>query len=396
MPSISTVMASAVASIAIAGGGAIAYAVVGTEPPGPDRARVIKVIDGDTLDVRYDGSEHRIRLLNVDTPETKDPNKAVECLGPEATAYLEQQLKPDDLVRLEFDEELHDRYDRELAGVFEGDVLVNAEIARRGLGIPVLYEPNRLFYDEVVAAYDEGKKAAAGVFDPAVECTFASRVEEYRDSVAGAEAEASLTTLQEAADEVAAEGEALIDLIDRAKPGTLAAAGMSERELGALRNRVVGLQDRATTAAEDAAKKIRAEAKARAKEKAEAKAKKAAAKRKAEARRQAEEAEKQRAEAEAEAQRRAEQAAAEEARRQEQAEQAAAEEARRQEQQAPQPSYVPPSAPEPAPAPEPPAAPAQPGAGYTGCRAYVGGPYVDDQGRSYTPIDCNTKQPLIP
>lgn len=157
--------------------------------------------------MRYGGSEHRIRLLNVDTPETKDPNKAVECLGPEATAYLEQPLEPGDVVRLEFDEEVHDRYDRELAGVFEGDVLVNAEIARRGLGVPVVFEPNRLFYDEVVAAYDEGRKAAVGVFDPAMECTFASRVKEYGDSVAEAEAESSLTMMQAAADEAIVEGE---------------------------------------------------------------------------------------------------------------------------------------------------------------------------------------------
>jgi endonuclease YncB( thermonuclease family) len=38
------------------------------------------------LDVDLDGRTERIRLLNVDTPETKDPNEAVQCLGPEAAA----------------------------------------------------------------------------------------------------------------------------------------------------------------------------------------------------------------------------------------------------------------------------------------------------------------------
>jgi endonuclease YncB( thermonuclease family) len=63
---------------------------------------------------------------------------------------------------------------------------------------------------------------------------------------------------------------------------------------------------------------------------------------------------------------------------------------------APQPAPQPaPPAPQPAaPQPAPPAP--GPGAGYTGCRAYIGGPYIDDQGRHYTPIDCQTRQPLVP
>lgn len=371
MSSISTIVGGLTASALAVGGGAVAYSAITTESVGSERAQVVKVIDGDTLDVRYDGSKHRIRLLNVDTPETKDPNKAVECLGPEATAYLERQLEPGDTVRLEFDEDRYDRYDRELAGVFEDDLLVNAEIARRGLGVPALFEPNRLFYDEVVAAHEEGKVDKVGIFDPAVSCTFASRVEEYGDSVASAEAKSSLKAVQEATDKAVKDGDALIVLIDGAKPATLAAAGLSSHELEVLRDRVVQLQDRASTSSKDATAKVKAKAQAKAKKKAEEKAKKA----------------EEEKEAEAEAKRQAE---ATEAQRP--AKQAAPEEARRREQQAPP---APQPAPAPAPAPEPPPAPAQPGAGYTGCRAYVGGPYIDDQGRHYTPIDCDTKVPLV-
>lgn len=67
-------------------------------------------------------------------------------------------------------------------------------------------------------------------------------------------------------------------------------------------------------------------------------------------------------------------------------------------QPAPSNGPAPQPAPEPAPQPVPrPAPPAPgPGAGYTGCRAYVGGPYIDDQGRPYTPIDCETRKPIVP
>lgn len=217
-------------------------------------------------------------------------------------------------------------------------------------------------------------------------CTFAARVAEYDDRVAEADAESSLEDMQEMADETVADGVVLLALIDDAKPGTLAAAGLSAHELDVLRDRVVRLKDRAAATSKDASAKIEAEAKAKAEKKAEAKAKQAAAEKKAEAQRQAE----AEAKRQAEAQRQAE---ARQAEAQQQAEQAAAEEAERREQQAPPAPQPTQEAP---PAPAPPPAPARPGAGYTGCRAYVGGPYIDDQGRNYTPIDCKTKLPLVP
>jgi len=48
-------------------------------------ARVVKVIDGDTVDVSIDGKVARVRLIGIDTPETKKPNTPIECYGPEAS-----------------------------------------------------------------------------------------------------------------------------------------------------------------------------------------------------------------------------------------------------------------------------------------------------------------------
>lgn len=376
MPSLGSVVSSLVAGAVVIVGGGVAYSAV-TGGPGSDRATVVRVIDGDTIDVRYDDAEHRVRLLNIDTPETKHPGKAVECLGPEATRYLEELLEPGDVVRLEYDVERYDRYDRELAGVFEDDVLINAEIARRGLGIPVLFEPNRKFLDEVTAAYEEGKAAQVGMFSADLTCTFEARIQGYADSVAAVEAAASADdpeAAQEAADTVVAEGAAILALIDGAEPGSLAAAGLTVAELDGLRGQVVTLQDRARTAAADAveeAERIEAEEEAKrkaeeeAERKAERKAEEARQKAEAEAREKAEEEARQKAEAEAqaaaeaEAQRQAEQAAAEEeAQRRAVAEAEAARQAQEQQSQiqpfAPQPApqqSAPPPAPQPAPSP---------------------------------------------
>jgi len=54
--------------------------------------QVVRVVDGDTLDVHINGETKRIRLIGLDTPETVDPNKPVQCYGPEASAKAKEML----------------------------------------------------------------------------------------------------------------------------------------------------------------------------------------------------------------------------------------------------------------------------------------------------------------
>ncbi|WP_427005671.1 thermonuclease family protein [Pseudarthrobacter sp. H2] len=156
---------------------------------GPDtnsgtQAVVVRVIDGDTFEASVNGEEKTVRLLNVDTPETKDPNAPVECLGPEATKALEQLLPAGAKVRLELDVEPLDKYGRTLAGVYDpSGKLVNAEIARLGLGVPVLFEPNKKFHPPVVAAFEEARSMAAGLNSAAIACLPAQQIEEAAKAV---------------------------------------------------------------------------------------------------------------------------------------------------------------------------------------------------------------------
>jgi micrococcal nuclease len=142
-----------------------------------DNGTVVRIVDGDTLVVSINNGDHTIRLLNVDTPETKDPNQPVECLGPEASQYLEKKLPRGTKVRLEFDAEKHDKFGRTLAGVFAPDgSLVNAEIARAGLGIPLQVGGNGKFLPPVEAAYEEARAAKAGLFSEEVGCTLPAQL----------------------------------------------------------------------------------------------------------------------------------------------------------------------------------------------------------------------------
>ncbi|GAA4922333.1 hypothetical protein GCM10025790_18930 [Nesterenkonia rhizosphaerae] len=147
------------------------------EPAVPDgfsedaQAAVLeRVVDGDTIVVRIGGTEERVRLLNIDTPETVHPNRPVECGGPEASEHLKDLLSPGDTVILEFDEDLRDRYDRLLAGVYAEGVLVNAEMAEAGWGEPVYFAPNARFLPEVEEAWAQAEAAGVGLFSDGLDC----------------------------------------------------------------------------------------------------------------------------------------------------------------------------------------------------------------------------------
>jgi micrococcal nuclease len=183
---------------------------------GSGEGTVVRVIDGDTLVAVVAGEETTIRLLNIDTPETKHPDLPVQCLGPEATDFLAERLPAGTEIELEYDEERLDRYDRTLAGVYESGSLVNAEIAAEGLGVPVYFEPNDRFLPEVEEAAATAQSEGLGLFSAATECTVPAQVEQLGaaaeaipQTVAGdpAQALADATTLVE-------DAEALVDALD--------------------------------------------------------------------------------------------------------------------------------------------------------------------------------------
>ena len=203
-------------SLGLALGALLAGALLTGCDDGSGEGTVVRVIDGDTLVAVVAGEETTIRLLNIDTPETKHPDLPVQCLGPEATDFLAERLPAGTEIELEYDEERLDRYDRTLAGVYESGSLVNAEIAAEGLGVPVYFEPNDRFLPEVEEAAATAQSEGLGLFSAATECTVPAQVEQLGaaaeaipQTVTGdpAQALADATTLVE-------DAEALVDALD--------------------------------------------------------------------------------------------------------------------------------------------------------------------------------------
>ncbi len=102
----------------------------------PGLYRVTEFVDGDTLAVDMNGKTEKIRFIGVDTPETHDPRKAVQCFGLAAAAFTKNLIGNQNL-RLETDptNTNRDRYNRLLRYVYLPDnTLVNAEIIKQGYG----------------------------------------------------------------------------------------------------------------------------------------------------------------------------------------------------------------------------------------------------------------------
>jgi micrococcal nuclease len=104
-------------------------------------ARVIRVIDGDTIEAQIGSADEDVRLIGIDTPETVKPGTPVQCYGPRASDFTHRLLEGR-TVRLVLGVERRDVYGRLLAYVRLGRRFVNAMLVRRGLARSLTIAPN--------------------------------------------------------------------------------------------------------------------------------------------------------------------------------------------------------------------------------------------------------------
>jgi endonuclease YncB( thermonuclease family) len=118
-------------------------------------------IDGDTLQLAGDV---RIRLLGVDTPETVQQDHPVEPWGSEASEFTKGFVAAGP-VRLTFDRERRDRYGRQLAFVWRGDVLLNERLIAEGFSkAQTKYPYSPAMKDRFRAAEREARNKKLGLW----------------------------------------------------------------------------------------------------------------------------------------------------------------------------------------------------------------------------------------
>jgi micrococcal nuclease len=136
---------------------------------------VLDIVDGDTVRLEVNGVIENVRLIGIDTPETKHPTVGVEPFGPEASAFTTNLLKGKS-VYVEFDLEERDRYSRPLvylyiedAGgmwTYEGKRLsqVNLLIAASGYADVLTIAPNVKYSERFLNAVQHARDAKRGMW----------------------------------------------------------------------------------------------------------------------------------------------------------------------------------------------------------------------------------------
>lgn len=142
-----------------AGGGTTAGTTTGsttTTTTRRDRARVVRVVDGDTYDVRYGGRTVRVRVIGIDTPEVYG---TAECGGPQASARAKRLLPPGTTVLLTSDpsQQLEDRYGRSLRYVARNGHDIGRKLLAAGLAEVYVYNHKPF---KRVDAYRDAQRAA--------------------------------------------------------------------------------------------------------------------------------------------------------------------------------------------------------------------------------------------
>lgn len=126
-------------------------------------ARILRVIDGDSVVVEIEGKNYEVRYIGIDAPEISDLDKPAEFMAEEALEK-NKELVSGKIVKLEKDVSETDKYDRLLRYVYMEDVMINAELVRLGYAYAKPYPPDVKYDDLLLKCQREAKENKLGLW----------------------------------------------------------------------------------------------------------------------------------------------------------------------------------------------------------------------------------------
>lgn len=128
-------------------------------------ASIVRVVDGDTVNINVNGKEETVRLLLVDTPETVHPSKPVQPFGPEASAFAKETLTPGKQVEIEIDVSERDKYGRLLGYLYVDGKMFNELLLEKGLArVAYVYAPNTRYVDQFYNVQKQAQAKSIGIW----------------------------------------------------------------------------------------------------------------------------------------------------------------------------------------------------------------------------------------
>ena len=161
----------------VASGVLVSCAQAGTSPTinGPNGEavregpyRVVRVVDGDTFTIKLGSQTTKVRVIGIDTPESVDPRRPVQCFGKEASARASALLSGKN-VWLEVDpnQDTRDRFGRLLRFVWiDNTTDFGLTMIRDGFALEYTYDLPYRYQAQYRSAQVAAKETAAGLWSP--------------------------------------------------------------------------------------------------------------------------------------------------------------------------------------------------------------------------------------
>ncbi len=142
---------------------------IAASPSSNETAVVVRVIDGDTVQVKLaSGKREKVRIIGIDTPETVDPRKPVQCFGKEASAKMKKLLTRKKVTLIKNPAEDTDKYKRLLRYVDLKTEDIGASMIRDGYAFSYKQYPHPRLEDYNVLE-SEAREQNKGLWGTACE-----------------------------------------------------------------------------------------------------------------------------------------------------------------------------------------------------------------------------------
>ena len=126
---------------------------------------VLRVIDGDTIQISYNGIKEKLRLIGIDTPESVHPDESRNVeFGKTASDYTKSKLEGKE-VSLEFDVQERDKYGRLLAYVYLDGIMFNKTLLKEGYAKLSTYPPNVKYVEEFTKIQEKARENKVGIWN---------------------------------------------------------------------------------------------------------------------------------------------------------------------------------------------------------------------------------------
>ncbi len=126
---------------------------------------VLDIIDGDTIEIKYNKNIERVRLIGIDTPESKNPDKSKNIIqGKTASEYMKKILN-NKLINIEFDIQERDKYGRLLLYIYLNNEMINEKLLKEGYARLATYLPNVKYVDKFINAQKYARENNIGFWE---------------------------------------------------------------------------------------------------------------------------------------------------------------------------------------------------------------------------------------